>query len=375
MRQGRPGPGLCLGEFLRQNLDENLQPCFEHAGADIAGGHMDLHRVAVIDPFVPDRVAPEAGHFFLVRGPVIDVNRKDRPKFGMGTDTLVEPGHDAGDLVFRNIEFGRQGHGLRIRQVPALGKGLIWNKVARRPAGQSGGMTEHGHSQAEVEARINAPAGRGHVRDMIYGAIDGSITTFAIVAGVAGAGLSPFIIIALGMANVLADGFSMAAGNYSGTKSELDEMKRLRAVEARHIRDHPDGERREIREILRQKGLKGDVLEEAVTAIAANQKAWIDLMIEGEYGLSAVEPHPMRAALATFAAFLLAGFVPLLPFFLGLAAPFGWSVGLTMAMFFAVGVWKSRWSLAPWWRSGFETFVIGGIAALIAYFVGTLFAV
>jgi VIT1/CCC1 family predicted Fe2+/Mn2+ transporter len=257
----------------------------------------------------------------------------------------------------------------------AAKRGLIQDKAMRRRPDQSGAMTEHGHSQAEVEARINAPAGRGHLRDMIYGAIDGSITTFAIVAGVAGAGLSPFIIIALGMANVLADGFSMAAGNYSGTKSELDEIKRLRAVEARHIRDHPEGERREIREILRQKGLEGALLEDAVTAIAANQKAWIDLMIESEYGLSAVEPHPMRAALATFGAFLLAGIVPLLPFFLGLDAPFGWSIGLTMAMFFAVGVWKSHWSLAPWWRSGFETFAIGGVAALIAYFVGTLFAV
>jgi VIT1/CCC1 family predicted Fe2+/Mn2+ transporter len=235
-------------------------------------------------------------------------------------------------------------------------------------------MDEHGHSQSEVEARINAPAGRGHLRDTIYGAIDGSVTTLAIVAGVAGAGLSPFIIVALGLANVLADGFSMAAGNYSGTKSELDEIKRLRAIEARHIRDNPEGERREVREILRAKGLDGSVLEDAVAAIAGDRKAWIDLMMEGEYGLSIVEPQPMRAALATFATFLLAGMVPLLPFLLGVATPFGWSFGLTMGVFFAVGVWKSRWSLAPWWRSGTETFVIGGTAAAIAYGVGTLFA-
>ena len=63
--------------------------------------------------------------------------------------------------------------------------------------------------------------GHGHLRDIIYGAIDGSVTTFAIVAGVAGAGLSPLVIIALGFANVIADGFSMAAGNYTGTKAEL----------------------------------------------------------------------------------------------------------------------------------------------------------
>ncbi|MFT7594558.1 MAG: VIT1/CCC1 family predicted Fe2+/Mn2+ transporter, partial [Paracoccaceae bacterium] len=108
-------------------------------------------------------------------------------------------------------------------------------------------MTEHGHSPQEVAARIGAPPGRGVLRDVVYGAIDGSVTTFAIVAGVAGAGLSPFVIIALGLANVLADGFSMAAGNFSATKAERDNIIRIRAIEERHIATHPDGERREAR--------------------------------------------------------------------------------------------------------------------------------
>ena len=124
-------------------------------------------------------------------------------------------------------------------------------------------MTDHGHSQQEVARRINAPPGRGVLRDVVYGGIDGSVTTFAIVAGVAGAGLSPFVIVALGLANVLADGFSMAAGNYSGTKAELDNIRRIRAIEERHIALYPEGERREVREILAQKGLSGPVLDEA----------------------------------------------------------------------------------------------------------------
>jgi len=250
---------------------------------------------------------------------------------------------------------------------------LIWRMAAAGPGAQAGPMLEHGHSQVEVEARIAAPRGRGYLRDIVYGAIDGSVTTFAIVAGVAGAGLSPFVIVALGLANVLADGFSMAAGNYSGTKTELDDARRLRAVEARHIDREPEGERREVREILRLKGLSGQVLEDAVDAICADRERWIDTMLEGEYGLSGVDPHPMRAALATFAAFLVAGMVPLMPFLLGLADAFAVSATLTMAMFFAIGVWKSRWSLQAWWRSGLETFGIGGVAASIAFVVGTLF--
>ncbi|GAA6158763.1 VIT1/CCC1 transporter family protein [Ruegeria sp. HU-ET01832] len=234
-------------------------------------------------------------------------------------------------------------------------------------------MTEHGHSQQEIAERINAPPGRGVLRDVVYGGIDGSVTTFAIVAGVAGAGLSPFIIVALGLANVLADGFSMAAGNYSGTKAELDNIRRIRAIEERHIHLYPDGEREEVREILAQKGLSGRVLDEATDAITANHDNWIDLMIEGEYGLGSVDPHPLKAAMATFWAFLIAGMVPLLPFLAGVDQAFTISAWMTMAVFFAIGALKSRWSLAPWWRSGGETLLIGGAAALIAYLVGSLF--
>ncbi|WP_083499853.1 VIT1/CCC1 transporter family protein [Tropicibacter naphthalenivorans] len=236
-------------------------------------------------------------------------------------------------------------------------------------------MPEHGHSQAEIDARLSAPRGRGNLGDAVYGAIDGSVTTFAIVAGVAGAGLPPMIIVALGVANVLSDGFSMAAGNYSATKAELDDTRRLRAVEERHIRLDPEGERRELRAILSQKGLSGETLDSAVDQIASHRATWIDTMLEGEYGIGSVDPHPLRAALVTFAAFLLAGIVPLIPFLLSLGQSFLISSVLTLTTFFAIGTAKSLWSLSPWWRSGLETLAIGGTAAGIAYWAGTLFNV
>jgi len=236
-------------------------------------------------------------------------------------------------------------------------------------------VTEHGHSIQEVRARIRATSAPGMLRDTVYGAIDGAVTTFAIVSAVAGAGLSPGIIIALGLANVLADGFSMAAGNYSGTKAEADNLKRIRAIEERHIREVPDGERLELREILSEKGLRGQVLEDATETIAADKSKWIDMMLIDEYGLSPVPPHPMRAALATFAAFLVAGIVPLIPFLFGAGLAFQISLVATGAVFFAIGTLKSRWSLSPWWKSGLETLAIGSVAAAIAFFVGSLFRV
>lgn len=133
-------------------------------------------------------------------------------------------------------------------------------------------MPEHGHTRGEIAARIGAPPGRGLLRDAVYGGIDGAVTTFAIVAGVAGAGLSPFVIVALGLANVLADGFSMAAANYSGTKADLDNLRRIRKIEERHIRDFPEGEWLEVREILSRKGLKGRVLDQATDAITQDKE-------------------------------------------------------------------------------------------------------
>ena len=224
----------------------------------------------------------------------------------------------------------------------------------RVPAGASG--LEHVGSGGWAEGRVpGAARGLGR-RD-----------------GVAGAGLSTTVIIALGVANVLADGFSMAASNYSGTKTELDELARLREVEARHIRLAPEGEREEVRQILAGKGLSGEVLHAATDAICEDRERWIDMMLVEEYGLAPVAPHPFRSALVTFVAFILAGFVPLVPFLLGMAGGFWLASVITAGVFFAIGAGKSLWSLAPWWRSGLETLAIGGTAAAIAFFVGSLF--
>ncbi|MEL6959990.1 MAG: VIT1/CCC1 transporter family protein [Pseudomonadota bacterium] len=234
-------------------------------------------------------------------------------------------------------------------------------------------MTDHSHTPDEIARRIGAPEGQGVLRDAIYGGIDGTVTTFAIVAGVAGAGLSPFVIVILGLANVVADGFSMAAANYSGIKAEQDNAKRIRQIEERHIRDHPEGERLEVREILAQKGLSGEVLDQATEEITRNHENWIALMLEGEYGLGRVEPRPLRSAIVTFVAFLLAGMIPILPFLFALENAFALSAVLTMGTFGIIGAAKSGWSLAPWWRSAAETMLIGGAAAALAYFVGALF--
>ena len=229
---------------------------------------------------------------------------------------------------------------------------------------------EHGHGPREIAARLDAQNDSGRLRDAIFGGIDGTVTTFAIVAGVQGAGLASHVVIALGLANVLADGFSMAAGNYAGTKAIADDRRRLWQVEERHIHENAKGERDELEQILSRKGLSGHVLQEATAMISANKEQWITMMMSEEYGLPPVDDRPVRAALVIFIAFVLAGLLPLLPYLAGLTPAFSWSAGIAALTFFVIGTIKSRWSLASWWQSGFETLLIGGLAAGLAYVVG-----
>lgn len=161
---------------------------------------------------------------------------------------------------------------------------------------------------------------RHYLRDLIYGANDGIITTFAVVAGVAGADLETPVVLILGFANLVADGFSMGASNYLS------------------IRSH-----------------------EAVR--------------EAE-GLGIEEPHAFRHGGATFLAFLTAGIVPLLAYVLPLAAADRFSVAVTLTLLTLFGVGASRTFVTDrsWWRSGFEMLAVGAVAATVAYLLGAFLA-
>lgn len=231
---------------------------------------------------------------------------------------------------------------------------------------------EHGHEPDEIMQRLAAGPRASYLRDWVYGGIDGAVTTFAIVAGVVGADLSSRVVLILGAANLLADGFSMAAANYSSSKTEIEEYEHIRQMEERHIAHDPDGEREEIRQIFASKGFEGAALEEAVDTITHTHERWIDTMMTEEHGLPRITRSPVHAAVATFAAFFFCGFVPILPYVFGLPATMTTSTVLTGLTFFVIGSLRSRWSPVRWWRAGSETLVIGLLAASVAYLVGHL---
>lgn len=229
---------------------------------------------------------------------------------------------------------------------------------------------EHSHNPADIAARLAKGPKVNYLRDWIYGGIDGAVTTFAIVAGVVGAELSVGIVLVLGLANLFADGFSMAASNYSGTKAEHDDYERIKSIELRHIKRHPEGEREEVRQIYARKGFAGKELERMVALVTEREDIWLEVMLSEEHGITEVQRSPKLAALATFIAFVICGFVPLVPFVMGLEASASAASVMTGLVFLGIGAMKSRWSTQQWWASALETFAIGMSAAGIAYAIG-----
>jgi len=228
---------------------------------------------------------------------------------------------------------------------------------------------EHEHTADAIARRI-ASSKHNYIRDFIYGGIDGAVTTFAVVSGVAGAELSTTIILILGFANLVADGFSMAASNFLGTRAEQDDYRRIEKIEYRHIELAPEGEREEVRQIYIGKGFEGDELDRAVELITSDKDRWVKTMLAEEYGLPSEVRSPWIASLATFVAFVVCGLVPLVPYLLGVNSSFLVSCITTGATFFLIGSFKSRWSTTSWVRSGLETFFVGALAAGLAYAVG-----
>lgn len=157
----------------------------------------------------------------------------------------------------------------------------------------------------------------GYIAEVIYGANDGIVTTFAVVAGVAGASLDPAIVLILGVANLLADGFSMGMSNYLSQRSEQD----YRAA-------------------------------------------------QGTRPTEGTKPAAYTA-LTTFLAFVVAGWTPLLPYALAIEPTFPLSIVVTAAAFFAVGASRSLVTDRRWYAAGGEMFLVGMVAAGVAFGTGT----
>jgi len=217
-----------------------------------------------------------------------------------------------------------------------------------------------------------------YLKSVVYGGLDGIITTFAVVAGVAGADLGPGIVLILGFANLIADGLSMSIGDFLSSKSEAEYEAAEREREAWEVDNFPEGEKRELREIYVAKGMDPADAAAAVELVSRDRDAWVDIMMVEELGILPADASPLGNALATFLSFAAFGFLPLLAYVAARIVPsaapyqFPLAIALTGCTLFALGAFKTRLTGKSWLVSGLETLVVGGLAAAAAYGIGVL---
>ncbi|MCX6071105.1 MAG: VIT1/CCC1 transporter family protein [Chloroflexi bacterium] len=261
----------------------------------------------------------------------------------------------------------------------SLMKRLDQAREAYRTGDLSSSAAAHTADRIAVAAREEhgAPS-HAYMGDMVYGGLDGIVTTFAVVSGVAGAQLGSSVVLILGLANLFADGFSMAVGAYLPSKIEQEYYDREYQREAWEVEHFPKGERSELIEIYRAKGYSDEDTNRLVDIQTQKPELWVRTMMVEELGMMKDERNPMTSALATLGSFVLAGVLPLLVYLIGLAVPipaevsFPVSLGLSAVGLFALGAAKVRVTERNFLKSGLEMLVVGGAAAGVAYIVGVL---
>lgn len=219
-----------------------------------------------------------------------------------------------------------------------------------------------------------------YIGPVVYGGLDGVVTTFAIVSGVAGAALGSDVVLVLGLANLLADGVSMSAGAFLSARSEAEYYERERQVERRQVEVMPEAELSELNALLRAQGYDRQEAEQMTEIQSRDEERLVDAMMVQELGLVREERHPGLIGLATFVAFVVAGAVPLVAYLVGLFVPIGNDLAfaiasvLTGVALFGLGAARVLVTERNWLRSGLEMLVVGGVAAAVAYVVGFLLA-
>ncbi|MEX0622007.1 MAG: VIT1/CCC1 transporter family protein [Candidatus Woykebacteria bacterium] len=219
-----------------------------------------------------------------------------------------------------------------------------------------------------------------NLRDIILGGQDGLVNVLGIVLGVAVASQDLRIILAAGLAATFAESMSMAAVAYTSKRAEQSFYESELEREKREIKEVPEMEKEEIREIYRNKGFSGKLLEDVVAKITSNEEVWLDEMMKFELGLQPVETrNALSSGVVVGISAVVGSLIPLLPFFflspLNISIPQAIWVSLVISALalFVVGSYKAKTTIGDWKKSGAEIAVIGIVAALIGYAVGLFF--
>jgi len=213
--------------------------------------------------------------------------------------------------------------------------------------------------------------------DFILGAQDGLVNVLGVVLGIAAATSDARIVLVAGLATTFAESISMGAVAYTTKLADADLYQSEREREYRHIKEAPNLEIKEIRDIYQNKGFKGALLDRIVETITASQDVWVAVMMAEEHQLAPIDRRTaIRAALVVGSSAIVGSLVPLLPFILLPVSISMWMSALVTALtLFAIGVYKARVTVGRPMKSGVEMALIGTLSALAGYLVGILLRV
>jgi VIT1/CCC1 family predicted Fe2+/Mn2+ transporter len=213
------------------------------------------------------------------------------------------------------------------------------------------------------------------VRDIVIGMSDGLTVPFALAAGISGAGASTHIVVIAGLAEIAAGSIAMGLGGYLAARTDMEHYETERKREIEETERVPDREKAEVADVFRAYGLSEKDLTPVVNILSGNQKNWVDFMMRFELGLEQPDPgRARRSALTIGLSYIAGGLIPLTPYILisSLTSALWVSVGTTLLALFLFGFFKGKFTgLAPL-RSGFQTVLVGGLAAAVAFLLARL---
>lgn len=214
-----------------------------------------------------------------------------------------------------------------------------------------------------------------YIQDVVYGGNDGIVTTFAVVAGTVGADLPHYVVIILGLANLLADGTSMATGAYLALKSERDQYRRVRKEELDEIAQIPEIEKEEVRIFYEKKGFSGEDLERVADVITSDIDVWADTMMQEEHHMDLESTEqPFLHGFMTLISFIFFGSIPLLPYLIGVNRDERFTIAIwsTFGALCILGLTRSYVTKERLFRGPIEILSVGALGAGVAYGIGVL---
>lgn len=214
-----------------------------------------------------------------------------------------------------------------------------------------------------------------YLGEFVYGGIDGCVTTFAVVAGSVGAGLSSGVILILGFANLLADGFAMSVGAYLSSKSVRDNYLKHLRMEYDAIDENPIAKKAQVREVYKEKGFSGQLLEQVVETLVSDKDCWAQVIMKEEMEMIPEQKSPFWIGATTYMAFISVGIIPLLLYVYDYFFHFSGNTFISTCLFTSlgfifVGMLKTYVTETNPLKGITETLVLGATAAGVAYLLG-----